>query len=53
VAELRQRWQFIVSRWGYATSVFAWELANENDDWSGWGPQAQATQVALAAFIAS
>jgi hypothetical protein len=26
--ELRQRWAYVVSRWGYSTSIFSWELAN-------------------------
>ena len=34
--ELRQRWSYIVARWGYSTSIFSWELANEQDDWPAW-----------------
>ena len=49
--ELRQRWAYVVSRWGYATSIFTWELANENDDWPAWGPECIAQQAALASWL--
>lgn len=53
VAELHQRWQYILARWAYSTSIFSWELANENDDWAGWGPAAVATQLDIAAMLAA
>jgi len=28
MAELRQRWLYILSRWAYSTSIFSWELQN-------------------------
>lgn len=40
-----QRWDYVLSRWAYSTSVFSWELANENDDWAGWGPAGVQVQV--------
>ena len=49
--ELRQRWAYVVSRWGYSTSIFSWELANENDDWPAWGPACVAQQAALASWL--
>lgn len=35
MAELRQRWMYIVSRWAHSTSIFSWELQNEAEDWPG------------------
>lgn len=40
-----QRWDYVLARWAYSTSIFSWELANENDDWAGWGPAAASVQV--------
>ncbi len=51
-AELEQRWRYVVSRWAYSTSIFAWELANENDGAAGWGEPAADMQLALASVIA-
>ena len=54
MAALAARWQYVVARWGYATSVFSWELQNEADDkqWpGGFSPDALAAARALAAQI--
>ena len=49
--ELEQRWRYVVARWAYATSIFSWELANENDGAAGWGDSAADLQLALASVI--
>ena len=51
-AELEQRWRYVVARWAYSTSIFSWELANENDGSAGWGEAAADMQLALASVIA-
>lgn len=53
LAELRQRWRFVLARWAYATSVFSWELSNENEGFAGWGPVAADAQLALASFVSA
>jgi hypothetical protein len=35
MAELRQRWLYVLSRWAFSTSIFSWELQNEAEDWPG------------------
>ena len=51
-AELEQRWRYVAARWAYSTSIFAWELANENDGAAGWGDAAADLQLALASVVA-
>ena len=52
MAELRQRWLYILSRWGYSTSIFSWELQNEADDWpGGYDAAALNASAALSALI--
>lgn len=48
MAELRQRWHYILSRWAYSTSIFSFELQNEADDaqWPG-GYSAAALNASL------
>ena len=52
-AELEQRWRYVLARWAYSTSIFSWELANENDGAAGWGEAAADLQLALASAIAA
>jgi hypothetical protein len=48
VAELGQRWDYIVARYGSSSSVFSWELQNEANDWPGkFSAAALAVQLAL------
>ena len=52
VAEFGQRWDYIVSRYGYSSSVFSWELQNEANDWPGkFSAAALAVQLGLLARI--
>ena len=50
-AELAQRWRYVLARWAYSTSIFSFELANENDGAAGWGDAAADLQLALASGI--
>jgi hypothetical protein len=51
LAEFSQRWRYILARWAYSTSIFSWEIANEADDWAGWGPDAMAVHLSLAGML--
>ena len=52
MAELRQRWLYVVSRWAYSTSILSWELQNEAEDWAGgYGGDALAASFEFAALL--
>ena len=52
VAELEQRWDYVISRYGYSSSIFSWELQNEANDWPGkFSASALAVQLGLMARI--
>lgn len=57
LAAFAARWQYVVARYAYATSVFSWELQNEADDaqWpGGFSPLAlAAAQSTTAQLLAS
>lgn len=48
VAEFAQRWSYVLARYGYSSSIFAWELQNEANDWpGGFSSEALAVQLDL------
>lgn len=52
IEEFGQRWDYIVSRYAYSSSVFSWELQNEANDWPGkFSTAALAVQQALLSRI--
>ena len=52
MAEFRQRWVYILSRWAYSTSIFSWELENESEDWpGGYSDDALAASIEFTALI--
>ncbi len=52
LAALAARWQYVLARWGYATSVFSFELQNEADD-AQWPGGFDAAALAAAAAQAA
>ena len=49
---LKQRFRYIVARWGYSTAVLAWELWNEADLVSPYAPGASASWHAeMASYL--
>jgi hypothetical protein len=56
IKQTKNKYRYIVARWGYSTSIFAWELFNEVQWTNGWKNQ-QANVVAwhntMASYIRS
>ena len=48
----KNRWRFIIDRWGGSPNIFAWDLMNEIDIWWNASPQEiQAYVDEMAAFV--
>lgn len=48
----KERWRFIIERWGASPNIFAWDLMNEIDIWWDATPQEiEAYVTEMAAFV--